>query len=187
MKKHEILSPQSRAILFDAPPDPISIVRHYTLSAEDLALIRRRRRDANRLGFAIHLAYLRFPGRALGPTERPPVDMVRFIAEQLGVRPETFAEYAQREETRREHLGELQEHLGVRPFARSDYRPTAKVAFHEATGTDRGDAIVSGTVAFLRQQGILLPATTVLERITASPRSFSPPLPSGHGRAAIRC
>ena len=25
MKKHEILSPQSRAFLFDAPPDPISI------------------------------------------------------------------------------------------------------------------------------------------------------------------
>lgn len=173
MKKHEILSPQSRAILFDAPPDPISIVRHYTLSAEDLALIRRRRRDANRLGFAIHLAYLRFPGRALGPMERPPVDMVRFIAEQLGVRPQTFAEYAQREETRREHLGELQEHLGVRPFARSDYRPTAKVAFHEATGTDRGDAIVSGTIAFLRQHGILLPAATVLERIALTARAMA--------------
>ena len=102
MKKHEILSPQSRAMLFDAPPDPISIVRYYTFSTDDLALIRRRRRDANRLGFAVHLAYLRFPGRSLSPTEKPPADMVRFIGEQLGIRPDTFAEYAQREETRRE-------------------------------------------------------------------------------------
>lgn len=171
MRKHEILSPQSRAMLFDAPPDPVSIVRHYTFSPDDLALIRRRRRDPNRLGFGIHLAYLRFPGRALGPTEQPPADMVRFIAEQLGIRPEAFAEYAQRDETRREHLGELQDYLGVRPFARSDYRPTAKVAFHEATGTDRGDAIVAGMIAFLRQHGILLPAATVLERIALAARA----------------
>jgi len=40
MKKHEILSPQSRAVLFDPPTDPAAIVRHYTLSPEDLALIR---------------------------------------------------------------------------------------------------------------------------------------------------
>jgi TnpA family transposase len=63
MKKHEILSQQSRAALFDPPTDPAAIVRHYTLSPEDLALVRRRRRDANRIGFAVHLAYLRFPGR----------------------------------------------------------------------------------------------------------------------------
>ena len=32
MKKHEILSPQSRAALFDPPTDPAEIVRHYTPS-----------------------------------------------------------------------------------------------------------------------------------------------------------
>ena len=59
MKKHEILSPQSRAALFDPPTDPAAIVRHYTFSPEDLALIRQRRRAANRIGFAIQLAYFR--------------------------------------------------------------------------------------------------------------------------------
>ena len=72
MKKHEILSPQSRAALFDPPTDPAAIVRHHTFSPEDLALIRQRRRAANRLGFAVHLAYLRFPGRVLGVEETPP-------------------------------------------------------------------------------------------------------------------
>ena len=72
MKKHEILSPQARAALFDPPNDPAAIIRHYTLSPDDLALIRRRRRDANRLGFAVHLAYQRFPGRVLGIDETPP-------------------------------------------------------------------------------------------------------------------
>jgi TnpA family transposase len=65
MKKHEILSPQSRAALFDPPTDPAAIVRHYTFSSQDLALIRQRRRASNRLGFAAHLAFLKFPGRVL--------------------------------------------------------------------------------------------------------------------------
>ncbi len=66
MEKHEILSPQSRAALFDPPTDPAAIVRHYTFSSQDLALIRQRRRAPNRLGFAAHLALLKFPGRVLG-------------------------------------------------------------------------------------------------------------------------
>jgi hypothetical protein len=40
MKKHEILSPQSRAALFDPPTAPAAIVRHYTFSPDDLAMIR---------------------------------------------------------------------------------------------------------------------------------------------------
>jgi len=40
MKKHEILSPQSRTALFDPPTDAGAIVRHYTFSLDDMALIR---------------------------------------------------------------------------------------------------------------------------------------------------
>jgi Domain of unknown function (DUF4158) len=50
MTPRHLLSPQSRAALFDPPTDPAAIVRHYTFSPDDLALIRQRRRDANRLG-----------------------------------------------------------------------------------------------------------------------------------------
>jgi hypothetical protein len=153
MKKHEILSPQSRAVLFDPPTDPAEIVRHYTFSPEDLALIRRRRRDANRLGFAVHLAYLRFPGRARSAAEVPPANMLGFIADQLGCELTALDNYARREETRWEHLGELQAYLGVRPFLREDYRAVTKVAIEQATGTDRGHAIVSAMITDLRQRG----------------------------------
>ncbi len=85
MKKHEILSPQARTALFDPPNDPVAIVRHYTFSPEDLALIRRRRRDANRLGFAVHLAYQRFPGRVLGIDEILSADVLSFVAGQLSI------------------------------------------------------------------------------------------------------
>ena len=171
MKKHEILSPQSRAALFDPPTDPAEIVRHYTFSPEDLALIRRRRRDANRLGFAVLLAYLRFPGRARGVAEVPPANMLSFIAGQLGCDLTALDGYARREETRWEHLGELQAYLGVRPFQREDYRAVTKVAVEQATGTDRGHAIVSAMVTDLRQRGVILPAALELERIALGARA----------------
>ena len=74
MTPRQLLSPQARGALFDPPTDPAAIVRHYTFLPEDMAVIRRRRRDANRLGFAVHLAYLRFPGRVIGVDENPPLE-----------------------------------------------------------------------------------------------------------------
>src|ERR1700674_4541664 len=118
MTTRQLLSPQSRAALFDPPADPTAIVRHYTFSPEDIALIRQRRRAANRLGFAVHLAYLRFPGRVIGVNEAPPPDMLAFIAVQLGDDAKAFEDYAQRQQTRRTHLGELQTYLTVRSFRR---------------------------------------------------------------------
>jgi Domain of unknown function (DUF4158) len=171
MKKHEILSPQSRAALFDPPTDPAAIVRYYTLSPADMALIQQRRRDANRLGFAVHFSYLRYPGRVLSNGEIPPADMVSFIAGQLEIEPSAFEEYARRDETRREHVGELQDYLRVRPFQRQDYRAVAKAALDEAIGSDRGDAIVAAQIGHLRGHGILLPAATILERIGLAARA----------------
>ena len=171
MKKHEILSPQSRVALFDPPTDPAAIVRHYTFSSEDMTLIRRRRRDANRLGFAVHLAYFRHPGRIIGVDETPPDDMLRFIANQIEGRVEEFQDYAKRAQTRREHLGELQTYLNLRLARREDARGFFKVALEEAIGTDRGDAIVAAMIIDLRTRGILLPSPLELERLALTARA----------------
>jgi TnpA family transposase len=173
MKKHEILSLHSRAALFDPPTEPTAIVRHYTFSSEDLALIRRRRRAANRIGFAVHLAYLRFPGRVLGSDEIPPADMLAFVASQIACDAAAFASYALRSETRWEHLGELQTHLGMRPFRRENARAVAHVAMEQANGSDRGDAIVSAMVAYLREQNVLLPSSSELERLALTARALA--------------
>ena len=100
-----------------------------------------------------------------------PPDVLAFIASQIGSEPKAFAGYARRDETRWEHLGELQNYLGVRPFQRQDYRATAKAALDEAIGSDRGDAIVAAQIGHLRGHGILLPAATILERIGLAARA----------------
>ena len=65
MPHHELLTESQRLSLQAPASDERGMVRHYTLSSEDLALINRRRGDPNRLGFALMLCYLRFPGRIL--------------------------------------------------------------------------------------------------------------------------
>jgi TnpA family transposase len=173
MPLRHILSPPSRAALFDPPTDPAAIVRHYTFSPEDMALIRQRRRAANRLGFAVNLVYLRFPGRALGVEETPPANMLAFIAKQIACVPTDFGVYAQRGETRREHLGELQTYLALRPFQHDDKRAVGRVALDQATGSDRGDVIVSAMIEYLRERRVLLPAAVTLEKIALAGRALA--------------
>jgi hypothetical protein len=107
----------------------------------------------------------------LGPAETPPAELVAFLAQQLGLTPGVFDDYARRAETRREHLGELQAYLGLRPFRREDLRPVAQVALDEATGTDRGDLIVAAMVESLRARSILLPTAVTLERLGLAARA----------------
>jgi hypothetical protein len=47
----------------------------------------------------------------MGPAEQPSEAMIAFVAHQLGVPPADFVDYAQRDQTRREHVVELQRYL----------------------------------------------------------------------------
>jgi hypothetical protein len=66
MTRRQILTGTLLAALFDPPTHQRELVRHYTLSATDLAMVRRCRGDQNRLGYALMLCYLRHPGRLSG-------------------------------------------------------------------------------------------------------------------------
>src|SRR3954447_12163245 len=116
MSRRALLSSEQRSRLFVIPIDAAEMVRHYTLGTEDLALIRTKRRPINRLGFAVQLCLLRYPGFGLGSAEQPPEAMIAFVAQQLGMPPADFADYARRDQTRREHAVELQGYLNLRSF-----------------------------------------------------------------------
>lgn len=115
-----LLSPSQREELFNIPADITeqALVKHYTFSAADLALIRKQREEHNRLGFGVQLAYFRFPGRALQAGEAPPQPLLRYVAAQLRLSPLVFRRYAQRDTTRRQHARKLQQYLTAR-FERS--------------------------------------------------------------------
>jgi hypothetical protein len=96
--------------------------------------------------------------------------MLAFVANQLGIDPKRFAEYAHRAETRREHLLELQRTLRLRSFRLADWRACLQVGANAAWATDRGEPIVQAMLAHLRTEGVLVPAPAVLERIGLAAR-----------------
>ena len=55
MPRRSIWSPRQRAALLDLPTDEAALLRHYTLSDDDIAQIRVRRGGHNRLGFALRI------------------------------------------------------------------------------------------------------------------------------------
>ncbi len=92
-RRRAITDAQLEALLVAPTAEPI-LIRHYTLSPAGLAVIARRRRPPNRLGFAIQLCALRFPGRLLQPGEVAPREVLVFVAEQLDLPSDVLADYA---------------------------------------------------------------------------------------------
>ena len=171
MPRRSLLSNEQRTRLFAVPVDHAEMAKHYVLSADDLALVRAKRRSVDRLGFAVQLCLLRYPGLGMGPAEQPPEAMIAFVARQLGMRHVNFASYAQRDQTRREHAVELQRYLGLQSFGLMDWRACLRVGADAAWATDRGEPIVQAMLAHLRISGVVLPPATVLERIGLAARA----------------
>jgi hypothetical protein len=112
------LSETRIAALFEPPTTPRELARHCTLTPADLAAIRRCRGDHNRLGHALMLCFLRFPGRPLRAGEQPPAPLLAFVAAQIDVLPDSLDGYLAAERTRQRHAIDCQARLRLRPFGR---------------------------------------------------------------------
>ncbi len=167
MPRRSILSPAERDSLFSFPDSHDDLIRHYTFSEQDMSLIRQHRGTANRLGFAVQFCCLRFPGFALSAGVEPPPALLRYVAGQLGIAPSHWEAYAQRDQTRREHLLELQAALQLRPLTVADYHPAVLALVDLAMQTDKGFVLAQALLEYLRRQAILLPGSNVIERICA--------------------
>jgi hypothetical protein len=171
MPHRDLLNESQRLSVHAPASDERGMVRHYTLSSEDLALINRRRGDPNRLGFALMLCYLRFPGRILQQGEQPPAELCRFVAEQLSLDAAHFGDYAERDQTRREHVLEIQAALELRPLTRAIYRELAVWLLPMALATDHGLTLVASLLEELRARHIVCPPLPAIERLAGSVRA----------------
>ena len=79
MPRHE------RSALLAFPIETSELISLSTFSEQDLSAIKQRRGDTNRLGFAVLLCALRYPGQALSAGERPPNSFLTMVAGQLGI------------------------------------------------------------------------------------------------------
>jgi TnpA family transposase len=65
MPRRELLTSAERTQLLAFPDDEAELIRLATLASADLAFVRQRRGERNRLGIAVLIVYLRY-GRILG-------------------------------------------------------------------------------------------------------------------------
>lgn len=146
MPRRSMLSAAERESLLVLPDTQDELIRRYTLSDSDLALVRQRRGTANRLGFAVQLCYLRYPGIVLGPGELPFSPLLHLVAAQLKIPVEKWTEYGDRAQTRREHMVELQTVFGSKSFTMSHHRVAVQDLAETALQTDTGIVLAGAVV-----------------------------------------
>ena len=167
MPRRTVLSSSQRAVFEALPSVPDLLTRYYVLDEDELALISKCRRPHNRLGFALQLCLIKFPGRALRPEDEIPDSLIEFIAEQVGEEPEAFRKYADREQTRQGHLNNLIDFYQLSRFGDNHYRDLVRWLTPIAVDNPKSAFLVGATLNELRRRKILHPALTVVERLVA--------------------
>ncbi|AEG51673.1 TnpA family transposase [Sphingobium wenxiniae] len=167
MPRRVTLTDRQREALLHLPVDQGELLRHYTLSDEDLGHIRQRRRAHNRFGFALQLCVLRYPGRVLAPGELIPAQVSDFIAAQLGLTSDDLLLYAAREETRHEHLADLRRIYGYRSFSGRGARDLREWIAREAEAATSNEDLARRFVAECRRTRTILPGSSTIERLCA--------------------
>ena len=161
------LNPEQRHAFTQIPSDlsERDIARYYTFTEKERELINRRRRASNRLGFAVQLALLKFPGRTLMEVKNVPRPVLTAIAEQVEVPASAFASYGERENTLYEHLDELRRECGFRACGWREYLLVARSLLADAMESDRPLPLIETALERLRTEGILAPTMIHVERL----------------------
>ncbi|WP_422425136.1 Tn3 family transposase [Bacillus sp. PSXD-155] len=169
----ELLTPEQRQAFMQISEDEWVLGTYYTFSKRDLEIINKRRREENRLGFAVQLAILRYPGWPYTHIKSIPDSVIHYISKQIGSTPSSLSLYPQRENTLWDHLKEIRNEYDLVTFTLKEYRMTFKHLYQLAL--ENGDAIhlLHECIDFLRKNKIILPAITTLERMVWEAREMA--------------
>jgi TnpA family transposase len=154
--------------LFTLPAEKVTLVRYWTLTDTDLEAIHQRRRDRNRLGFALQLCVLRYPGRQLRPGELVPAAALRFVADQIDITPEALAAYAARFQTRYEQLDSLRADFGFFGFAPEHRREMLAWLLPVALTTTSAATIAATLMDELRRRRLIVPGPSLVDRLVSA-------------------
>ncbi|WP_446222387.1 DUF4158 domain-containing protein [Nocardia sp. IBHARD005] len=149
----------------------VELERFFYLDDEDRRLIAGRRRDYNRLGFALQVVTVRQLGMFLADPLDVPPELVDYLAEQLGIEDSSCVkQYTEREKTKLEHAWEIQHEYGLTSYSEVEAELAAWVADQAWVSGDGPKATFAGAVDWLRNRQALLPGPRTLERLVTEGR-----------------
>ena len=164
MARRSILSATERENLIGGLNNEL-IIQFHTLSDSDISIIKQRRGEENRLGFAIQLCYMRYPGIVM--PDIPNEFVIQYVASQLNTSPENFDNYGKRKNTFHEHSIELQTVFGFKLFSSLIYEEQLLLLEELGLQTDKGIVLAMTLITNLRSQKILLPSVLAMEELCA--------------------
>nr|AAA19642.1 transposase [Rhizobium leguminosarum bv. viciae] len=165
MPRRMILTDAERQNFLALPTDDDTLIRHWSLDDDDRRLIETRRHDDTRLGLALQLCALRYPGRLIQRGEVIPSVALSFLAEQLGIDPEALSTFARRAATRYEQLAILRQHYGFTELSHPLRADLLAFARGIAIAATKDKFVVATLADEMRRRRIVIPGITVLERL----------------------
>ena len=164
-RKQPLLTQLEREELTSIPGDESTLIRLTSFTPEEKNLIDKRRGDSNKLGFALQLCYLFYTGAVIEVGAVPNANLVSMVAKNLKIDVSKWHGYSERLTTRWEHFKELYEFFDLTPFTTVYQERVTEHLTELATRTDKGIELARAMVAWLRQEGILVPSISVIERV----------------------
>lgn len=157
-------------------PDEVTeadCIIYFTLTPADMELISSRRGGEDRLGMALLLCSLRYLGYFPTSINHTPENVVAFVANQLQLSPFVLDDYADRDETRREHLPVLMQHLDFRRVQPDDRESLIAWLGERALEHDRPSTLLQQACERLYQLRLVRPAITMMEELVADARQWA--------------
>lgn len=155
--------------------DPVpraDLDRYFFLDDADRALIQPKRREANRLGYAVQLCTARYLGTFLTDLSQVPEEAVVYLAEQLDITdPACLADYPSREQKR------FLRAVEKRPLARD--RAIGRLLFYSGLRVSELVALDTGDVPLSARKG------KVIVRAGKNDDSRTVPLTDASAREAV--
>lgn len=165
MPRRMILTDADRQNFLALPTDDDTLIRYWSLDEVDRRLLETRRRDDTRLGLALQLCALRYPGRLIQRGEVIPEGALAFLAEQLGVDPDVLSTFARRASTRYEQLAILRQHYGFSELTHPLRADLLAFSRSVALASTKDKYVVAALADEMRRRRIVIPGITVLERL----------------------
>ncbi|SMC26196.1 Transposase and inactivated derivatives, TnpA family [Clostridium acidisoli DSM 12555] len=170
MAAPEILLTEDQRLEFTQISQNISeyeIAKYYTFSPYDIGIINKHRRDYNRIGFAVQLALLRNPGWSFISINNISESVLNYISEQIQVSSKELALYAQRENTRLEHLQEIREIYGFTNYTDQHTKSLTQTLLPYAIENDNVINLMKLAINEIKTQKIILPGITTIEKVVS--------------------
>ena len=156
---------------FPSSVSELDLITTFTLTDADRQLVLSRHGAGNRLGIALQLCALRYLGFIPEAMAAPPMEVVRFVAGQLGLPVEAVDQYRpRREQTRTEHAKTVADHLGFRRYGEAERQSLKQWLRDRALEHDQPLTLLRLVCERLLADKVIRPGETELVRQVSAAR-----------------